>query len=134
MQHFVTCDLITYGIIYCISRNVTHIVSPTHSPSLPPTLLSSSHSPLFLPLSSLPPPPLPLSLEMLDKTEVPGITEGYPLVVAMNALLDAIKSVSLVVNDNVTQTTLTLPPDVVLQSLHNPGTFAPPPTSCTALV
>ena len=36
---------------------------------------------------------------MLEKTDIPLIPEGYPLVVAMNALMDAIKSVSLVVND-----------------------------------
>lgn len=39
------------------------------------------------------------SLEMLDKTDTPFIPDGYPLVVAMNALLDAVKSVSLVIND-----------------------------------
>ena len=38
------------------------------------------------------------SLEMLDKYEVPLIPDGYPLVVALNALLDAVKSVSLIVN------------------------------------
>ena len=41
----------------------------------------------------------PCSLEMLDKTEIPLIPDGYPLVVAMNALLDAVRSVSLVIND-----------------------------------
>jgi len=35
---------------------------------------------------------------MLDKTEVPPIPEGYPLVVAMNALLDSVKSISILVN------------------------------------
>ena len=51
---------------------------------------------------------------MLDKTEVPTIPEGYSLVVAMNALLDAIRSVSLVINDEVTSTaTPTHSPDVV---------------------
>ncbi len=35
---------------------------------------------------------------MLDKFEVPPIPEGYPLVVAMNALLDAVKSVSIIIN------------------------------------
>ena len=44
---------------------------------------------------------------MLDKTEVPYIPEGYPLVLAMNALLDAIKSVSLIVNDAAAPTTST---------------------------
>ena len=39
------------------------------------------------------------SLEMLEKTDIPLIPDGYPLVVAMNALLDAVKSVSLVVNE-----------------------------------
>ena len=43
--------------------------------------------------------PFPRSLEMLDKTDIPLIPDGYPLVVAMNALLDAVRSVSLVVND-----------------------------------
>ena len=38
------------------------------------------------------------SLEMLDKMDIPVIADGYPLVVAMNALLDAIKSISRVVN------------------------------------
>ena len=41
------------------------------------------------------------SLEMLDKSEVPVISEGYTLVVAMTALIDAVKSVSLVVTDEV---------------------------------
>lgn len=36
---------------------------------------------------------------MLDKFEVPLIPDGYPLVVAMNALLDAVKSVSLITNN-----------------------------------
>ena len=36
---------------------------------------------------------------MLEKTEVPLIPDGYPLVVAMTALMDAVKSVSLVIND-----------------------------------
>ncbi|CAI8001450.1 Protein MON2 homolog [Geodia barretti] len=40
-------------------------------------------------------------LEMLDKSEVPVISEGYTLVVAMTALIDAVKSVSLVVTDEV---------------------------------
>ena len=35
---------------------------------------------------------------MLDKSEVPPIPEGYPLVVAMNALFDAVKSVSSIIN------------------------------------
>ena len=35
---------------------------------------------------------------MLDKSEVPPIPEGYPLVVAMTALLDAVRSVSVVIN------------------------------------
>ena len=54
------------------------------------------------------------SLDMLDKMEVPTIPEGYSLVVAMNALLDAIRSVSLVINDEVANTaTPTYSPDVV---------------------
>lgn len=36
---------------------------------------------------------------MLDKQEVPAIPEGYPLMVAMVSLLDIIKSISLVVNN-----------------------------------
>ena len=40
------------------------------------------------------------SLEMLDKSDVPPIPDGYPLVVAMNALLDAIQSVAVIVNGN----------------------------------
>ena len=35
---------------------------------------------------------------MLDKTEVPPIPEGYPLVVAMNALLDSVRSISIIIN------------------------------------
>ena len=31
---------------------------------------------------------------MLEKTDIPLIPDGYPLVVAMNALMDAVKSVS----------------------------------------
>ena len=50
------------------------------------------------------------SLEMLDKMDVPLIVEGYPLVVAMNALLFAIKSVSLVVYDKITSRATTPPP------------------------
>ena len=38
---------------------------------------------------------------MLEKTDVPQIPDGYPLVVAMTALMDAVKSVSLVINDEV---------------------------------
>lgn len=38
---------------------------------------------------------------MLEKSEVPVIPEGYPLVVAMTALMDAVKSVSLVISDEV---------------------------------
>ena len=37
---------------------------------------------------------------MLDKFDVPLIPEGYPLVVSMNALLDAVKSVSHIINGN----------------------------------
>ena len=44
------------------------------------------------------------SLEMLDKLDIPVIADGYPLVVAMNALLDAIKSISQVVNGEATAT------------------------------
>ena len=36
---------------------------------------------------------------MLEKTEIPLIPDGYPLVVAMNALMDAVKSVSQVINN-----------------------------------
>ncbi len=50
------------------------------------------------------------SLEMLDKTDVPLIVEGYPLVVAMNALLNAVKSVSLVINDRILSRAATPPP------------------------
>ena len=39
------------------------------------------------------------SLEMLEKTDIPLIPDGYPLVVAMNALMDAVKSVSQVINN-----------------------------------
>ena len=56
------------------------------------------------------------SLEMLDKMDVPMIVEGYPLVVAMNALLYAIKSVSLVINDKITSRATTPPPT-------SPGTY-----------
>ena len=38
------------------------------------------------------------SLEMLDKFEVPPIPDGYPLVVAVNALLDTVQSVSLIIS------------------------------------
>ena len=79
-----------------------HLLFSLPSPSLPPSLSSPSLPPL--PPFPLPPPsPLPLSssLEMLEKTEVPHITEGYPLVVAMTALMDAVKSVSLVICDKV---------------------------------
>ena len=38
---------------------------------------------------------------MLEKSEVPMIPEGYTLVVAMTALMDAVKSVSLVITDEV---------------------------------
>ena len=44
------------------------------------------------------------------------IVEGYPLVVAMNALLYAIKSVSLVINDKITSRATTPPPT-------SPGTY-----------
>ncbi len=58
---------------------------------------------------------------MLDKTEVPQIPEGYPLVVAMNALLDAVRSVSVIVNGaKATPASLTSPPDII-QSLPSPG-------------
>jgi hypothetical protein len=36
---------------------------------------------------------------MLEKTDIPLIPDGYPLVVAMNALMDAVKSVSQVINN-----------------------------------
>ena len=52
-------------------------------------------------LFSLPPLLFSNSLEMLEKSEVPVIPEGYTLVVAMTALIDAVKSVSLVVTDEV---------------------------------
>ena len=38
------------------------------------------------------------SLELLDKFEVPLIPDGYPLVVAFNALLDVVHSVALIVS------------------------------------
>ena len=38
---------------------------------------------------------------MLEKTDVPQIPDGYTLVVAMTALMDAVKSVSLVISDEV---------------------------------
>ncbi len=37
---------------------------------------------------------------MLDKYDVPLIPDGYPLVVAMNSLLDAIKSVSSIISES----------------------------------
>ena len=52
---------------------------------------------------------------MLEKTETPLIPEGYPLVVAMNALMDAIKSVSLVINDKKTSVSVELK-EVMLKS------------------
>ena len=52
---------------------------------------------------------------MLDKTDVPFIADGYPLVVAMNALMDAIKSVSLVVSDKKTTVSVKLK-EVMLKS------------------
>ena len=67
------------------------------------------------------------SLEMLDKMDVPLIVEGYPLVVAMNALLYAIKSVSLVVYDKITSRATTPPPTSPGQGVtmatykHNPN-------------
>ncbi len=50
------------------------------------------------------------SLEMLDKTDVPLIVEGYPLVVAINALLNAVKSVSLVISNKMSSRAVTPPP------------------------
>ena len=50
------------------------------------------------------------SLEMLDKSEVPTIPDGYPLVVGMTALLDAVGSVASIVND-----------DTLLPSSEKPG-------------
>ena len=52
---------------------------------------------------------------MLEKTDIPLIPDGYPLVVAMNALMDAIKSVSLVVNDKKTTVSVKLK-EVMLKS------------------
>ena len=61
------------------------------------------------------------SLEMLDKVDTPVISDGYPLVVAMNALLDAIKSISLVINGEVTKATPTLSSEV----MPTPGKLVP---------
>ena len=36
---------------------------------------------------------------MLDKYEVPVIPDGYPLVVAINALFDTVKSVALIMKE-----------------------------------
>ena len=36
---------------------------------------------------------------MLEKTDIPLILDGCPLVVAMNALMDAVKSVSQVISN-----------------------------------
>ena len=36
---------------------------------------------------------------MLEKTDIPLFLDGYPLVVAINALMNAVKSVSQVVNN-----------------------------------
>ena len=49
------------------------------------------------------------------------ISDGYPLVVAMNALLDAIKSISLVINGEVTKATPTLSSEV----MPTPGKLVP---------
>ena len=38
-------------------------------------------------------------LEMLEKHEIPSIPEGYPLIVAMTTLFDLIKSMSKIVNN-----------------------------------
>ena len=43
-------------------------------------------------------------MEMLDKADAPPIQESYPLAVAYNALLDAVKSITTAVED------LPLPP------------------------
>ena len=64
------------------------------------------------------------SLEMLDKVDTPVISDGYPLVVAMNALLDAIKSISLVINGEVTKATPTLSSEV----MPTPGKSVPSPS------
>ncbi len=39
------------------------------------------------------------SLDMLDKFEVPPIPEGYPMVIAVNALLDTVRSVALIISE-----------------------------------
>ena len=62
------------------------------------------------------------SLEMLDKSEVPVIADGYPLVVAMNALLNAIKSVSLVINDKMPPSPHSSPPPDSQIPALTPGT------------
>ena len=36
---------------------------------------------------------------MLEKLEVPAIPDGYPLIVAMTMLFDLIKSMSIIVNN-----------------------------------
>jgi hypothetical protein len=46
----------------------------------------------------------PFLLEMLDKSEVPSTSEGYPLVLSMTALLDTVKSLSLVVHNQCSPT------------------------------
>ena len=38
-------------------------------------------------------------LEMLDKVDAPSIHESYPLAVAYTALLDAVKSITIAVED-----------------------------------
>lgn len=63
-------------------------------------------------------PTLTHSLEMLDKLDIPVIADGYPLVVAMNALLDAIKSISQVVNGEATAT-----PTFSSEVMPTPGTL-----------
>ncbi len=45
-------------------------------------------------------------LEMLEKHEVPSIPEGYPLIVAMTTLFDLIKSTSVIVNDQLSPSTV----------------------------
>lgn len=41
---------------------------------------------------------------MLDKSDVPTIPDGYPLALSMTALLDTIKSLSLVVHNQASPT------------------------------
>lgn len=45
-------------------------------------------------------------LEMLEKQEIPSIPDGYPLIVAMKTLFDLIKSTSVMVNNQLSPSSL----------------------------